>query len=283
MLPRCRFPAAGTAVDCAFSGGADSTALVILARAAGCQVTAHHVDHGIRPSSPAEAAQAGEITSALGVGFRLHRVNVAPGPNLEARARAARWACLPPAAMTGHTADDQAETLLLRLVRGAGADGLAAMDPDVRHPILSLRRHETEALCRAEGVEWVEDPSNQAPDHRRNRIRAEVIPLLAEIAQRDVTPLLTRTADLLRDDAAFLDGLAAQIDPTDARAVAAAPVVLARRALRLWLTEAGYPPDAATIERVLEVARGTHVGCEIGGGRRVDRQRQLLRITPPTR
>jgi tRNA(Ile)-lysidine synthase len=270
-------------VDCALSGGADSTALVILAQAAGCRVTAHHVDHRIRPESDSEAQQAAHIATQLGVQFVLHRVTVAPGPNLEARARTARFSCLPAEVMTGHTADDQAETVVMRLIRGAGSEGLSAMSYDQRHPILRLRRTETEALCRAFSVPWVTDTSNEDAAFQRNRIRAEVLPLLSEVAVRDVVPLITRTAEILHDESAYLDSLALALDPTDAKALSAAPVVLARRAVRIWLNRQGYPPDSATVERVLNVARGLHIACEIGGMLRVERHQQRLRVTTSSR
>ena len=206
---------------------------------------------------------------------------VEAGPNLEARARDARRRVLPPDAMTGHTADDQAETVLTRLVRGAGATGLAAMAPGERHPILALRRHETAAVCSELGITPVSDPSNDLPVAWRNRIRAELIPLAADIAGRDVVPIIVRTAELLRADDEFLDDLATAIDPTDARAVATADPVLARRALRRWLSEDAYPPDAAAIERVIAVARGEGTACELPGGRRVERTNQRFRIIPP--
>jgi tRNA(Ile)-lysidine synthase len=278
LLARCTFPPPGTTLHCAFSGGPDSTALVWLARAAGCHPIAHHVDHGLRDGSAADAERARVIADRLAVEFVLYSVDVGPGPNLEARARAARFAAIPESAATGHTADDQAETLLLRLLRGAATTGLAAMRPGPTHPILVLRRHETRALCDELGIDPVLDPTNRTPDPWRNRVRHELLPLAADIARRDVVPILTRTADLLRDDDAFLDGLAAALDPTDARAIAAAPPVLARRALRRWLTQAGYPPDRASIERVLAVARGDAVACQIAGGRRVERSNQHFRI-----
>jgi tRNA(Ile)-lysidine synthase len=284
-LPRCTFPATGSPVVCAFSGGPDSTALVALARRHGLTVTAHHVDHQLRPESGAEAEQAGRIAAALGIAFVLHRVPVTAGPNLEARARAVRRGVLPHDALTGHTADDQAETVLLRLLRGSGASGLAAIEPGARHPLLRLRRAETHAIAAAVAAEYevalVRDASNDSPAHRRNRVRHEALPLLADIAGRDVVPLLTRTADLLRADEAFLDALATGIDPTDAKALSAAEPVLARRAVRRWLATDGYPPDAAAVERVLEVARGAALACELAGGVRVARTGQRLSIRPP--
>ena len=278
LLRRCAFPSPGTAVSCAFSGGADSTALIALAKAAGCTVTATHVDHGLRPTSDAEADQARSIADAVGVVFRRIHVDIEPGPNLEARAREARLAALPPGSLTGHTLDDQAETMLINLLRGAGTTGLAGIRPGPTKPILALRRSETREVCAALGHDVIEDPSNADPRFVRNRVRAELLPLLDDIAGRDVAVLLARAADLLADDAALLDELASAIDPTDAKAVAAADPRLGRRALRIWLTREGYPPDLATVTRVLDVARGLSRGCDVGSGRRVERKDQRLRM-----
>jgi len=233
----------------------------VLAVAAGCDTTLVHVDHGLRPGSAAEA-------------------EVVDGPNLEARARDARYAVLPSDVLTGHTADDQAETVLLHLLRGASLNGLAAMRPGPRRPLLALRRSETHGLCAALGLELVTDPSNLDRRHLRNAVRLDLLPALSEAASRDLVPILTRQADLARDDADLLDSLAAEIDPSDAKAVAAAPPALARRALRSWLTES-HPPDAATVERVLAVARGEATATDVGGGRRVERSHQRLRLTGP--
>jgi tRNA(Ile)-lysidine synthase len=278
LLPRCSFPPAGTRVACAFSGGADSTALLALAAAAGCPVTAIHVDHGLRPDSAADATCAQALATALGADFRLVTVEVAAGPNLEARARDARLAALPPGALTGHTADDRAETILINLLRGSGLDGLTAMGPDQTRPLLALRRHETRSLCADLGLTPVDDPSNTDPRFVRNRVRGELLPLMADIADRDVVPLVLRTAETAAADLAWLDAAAAAIDPTDALILAAAPVAIARRAVRRWLNRDGYPPDAGTVERVLSVARGDHVACEIAGGLRVERHKQRLSV-----
>ena len=91
----------------------------------------------------------------------------------------------------------------------------------------------------------------------------------------DVVPVLTRQADVLRDDDALLDELARTIDPTDAKALTAAPRVLARRAVRLWLS-GDYPPDVATVDRVLGVAVGNATACDIEGARRIRRSQQRL-------
>jgi len=269
----------------AVSGGADSTALLALAVATGRPVTAYHVDHGLRPGGPDEAAQVARCCASLGAGFVALEAELEAGPNLEARARAARRALLPRGVATGHTMDDQAETLLINLVRGAGATGLKAMVPGAAHPLLGLRRSETRGLCAALGLPWFEDPTNTSPRFVRNRIRHEVLPLLGAVAERDVVPLLARSAALLGDDDALLDAMAEEVvpDPSSAPAVRAAPVPLARRRLRGWLTEAGgYPPSLAEVDRVRAVAAGEVVATELGRGRRVGRHRGVLMVERPS-
>ena len=280
LLPRCTFPPAGTPVVCGLSGGADSTALVALAVAGGCAVTAIHVHHGLRAGADHDAQVAEATAARLGADFRVEYVELRDGPNLEARARAARRAALGPGALTGHTADDQAETVLLALLRGSGATGLGAITPGPQHPILALRRSETEALCRHLDLEVAEDPTNSDRRFRRNRIRHELLPLLDDIAERDVTVLLNRTANLLRDDDRLLDDLASTIDPTDIDALVDAPVPLAVRAVRTWLERDGYPPDAAAVARVLAVAHGDSAACELAGGLRVERRGNRLVLFP---
>jgi tRNA(Ile)-lysidine synthase len=280
LLARCSFPPAGAPVTCAVSGGPDSLALLVLATEAGCEVTAVHVDHGLRTGSAAEAEVVAAAAERYGAAFRSETVAVEPGPNLEARARSLRWAVLPREALTGHTADDQAETVLLNLLRGAGLPGLAGMQRH-RHPLLALRRSETRALCAEEGLDPVDDPSNLDPAHRRNRIRHEVLPLLNDVAGRDVVPLLARQADLIRADHDLLGLLATAVDPTDARELRKADRALARRAVRAWVREgtgSDHPPDAATVERVLAVARGEARGTEVGGGWSVARTEGRLRL-----
>lgn len=281
LLERCQFPRPGEPIDCAVSGGADSTTLMALAVAHGCRVTAYHVDHGLRAESATEAGIVARTAARVGAAFVARAVVCAPGPNLEARARAMRYAALPAGVATGHTADDQAETVLLNLVRGAGRAGLAGMRPGPRHPILALRRAETEAYARALGVEVVEDTSNADARFRRNRVRSEVIPLLDAIADRDVVGLIARQCDVLRDESDLLDSLAAGIDAADVVALREAPLPLARRAVRSWLRRAlpdCYPPDAAAVDRVLGVARGEATACEVAGGARVRRSKGRLSV-----
>jgi tRNA(Ile)-lysidine synthase len=283
LLARCTFAPAGTAVVCGVSGGADSLALLVLAVAAGCEVTAVHVDHGLRPGSDAEADVVAEVARCRGAEFRSEVVHVEPGSNLEARARAARLGVLGPDAALGHTADDRAETMLVNLLRGAGPDGLAAIRRGPRHPILGLRRSETRALCAAEGLTPVDDPSNADPAFVRNRIRHEVLPLLADVAGRDLVPVLDRQADLCATVVDHLLAEAATIDVTDARAVRSAPLAIGRVAVREWLRAdhpEHHPPDAATVERVLAVARGDALAAEVGRGRSVRRSQGRLSLRP---
>jgi len=285
LVARCTFPPADTALACAVSGGADSLALLVLAAAAGCDVTAIHVDHGLRPGSGAEADVVASAAARVGARFESLVVSVPVGPNLEARARAARFAALPAEVATGHTMDDQAETILVNLLRGAGSDGLAGMEPGVRHPLLALRRNETHALCAAAGLVPVCDPSNADPSFVRNRVRHELLPLCADVAGRDPVPLLARQAAVLRDEVALMETLAldALPDAADAKAVARAPRPLARRALRRWLRAEGggdHPPSLAEVDRTLAVATGSAVGTELTGGRRVRRTGGRLRVEP---
>jgi hypoxanthine phosphoribosyltransferase len=295
LLGRCTFGPAGGAVTCAVSGGPDSMALLVLAAASGRAVTAVHVDHGLRPGSATEADLVAAVARRFGARFRSHRVAVAPGPNLEARARAARWSVLPADAATGHTMDDQAETVLANLLRGSGRDGAAGMRRGPRHPILGLRRREARALCDALGVPYVLDPSNDDPRFLRNRIRHELLPLCAAVARRDPVPLLCRHAELTGDEADLLDRLAhlAVGDPARAAALTGVPEPLARRAVRQWLRAEGatapddgpgggrHAPTRAAVDAVLDVAAQRARGTELPGGARVRRTAGRLRVEPP--
>jgi len=277
LLERCNFPAPGTAVSCAVSGGADSMALMVLAHAHGLSVTAVHVDHQLRTESHRDIDVITPVAQQLSIPLVAHVVAVESGPNLEARARDARYEVLPIDVMTGHTADDQAETVLINLLRSAASQGLGAMRPDTRRPLLGLRRVDTHELCRALDIRPVQDETNSDPSFVRNRVRNELLPLMTDIAQRDLVPMLTRTADILRADNDLLDELASVIDPTDALALARAPLPLSRRAIRQWLARP-YPPDLATVDRVLAVARGEALACDIGQNREIRRSKQRLTL-----
>ncbi len=173
------------------SGGADSMALALLgrgwARARGGDVVALVADHGLRAESAAEAELARARLAAEGVAALVLRLGLRPGPRLAERARAARLSALEEAAagrgilhlLLAHHAGDQAETVLMRLLRGSGPDGLAAMAAlretarvRVLRPLLGVAPGRLRALLAATGVEWVEDPSNRDPGTLRGRLRA---------------------------------------------------------------------------------------------------------------
>ncbi len=279
LLPRCDYPPEGGRLACGVSGGADSLALLVLALEAGCVPVAYHVDHGIRPDSAGDVEVVERAAETIGVEVVPLRVEVAPGPNLEARARKARFSVLPPGVSTGHTADDQAETVLLNLLRGSSTAGLAGMASGPRHPILKLRRAETRAVCVEAGIEWFEDPTNAELGPLRNRVRHELLPEMNELARRDLVPILCRQAELMADDEALLDELSLELDPTSPRHLTGAPAPLARRAVRHWLRELGedgLPPSSAAVERVLGVAAGLARACDVGRGVAVRRRRGRL-------
>lgn len=270
---------------CAVSGGADSSALLVLASAAGCEVTAHHVDHGIRASTEHESHMVASLAERFGAHFVAHTAKVEPGPNLEARARHARFELLPAEVVTGHTLDDRAETMLLNLMRGAARTGMSPLRSASRHPLVRLRRAETVALCESLTIDVVTDPSNTDPAFLRNRVRHELLPLLDDMSQRDVAAVLNRQADVFADEDELLDSLAAEIDPTDAKAIAKAAPVLARRALRNFISSEwalGHPPSGEAVERALQVARGNATACDLEGGHRIHRTHQKLRLVPPS-
>jgi tRNA(Ile)-lysidine synthase len=127
------------------------------------------------------------------------------------------------------------------------------------------------------GIAVVHDVTNTDSRFLRNRIRHELLPAMNDISQRDLVPLLVRTADVLRADDDLLTELALAIDPTDAKALAAAPLPRAHRALRRWLSDP-YPPDLATLNRVLLVAKGEVLACDIGENRQIRRSKQRLTL-----
>jgi tRNA(Ile)-lysidine synthase len=275
----------------ACSGGADSLALLAFAVALGLEPVAVHVDHGIRSGAGDESIHVATYAAGLGARFRSERVSVAPGPNVEARARAARYDALERArvasgaevVLVGHTADDQAETVILNLLRGSASGGLGAMATrraNLVRPMLDLRRTDTEAVCAAIGVEPLTDPMNDDVSLRRVWVRREVLPLLSAGAGRDLVPVLARQAEILRSESDELDRQAGAAwpgaGPPAARALAALAPVLARRAVRLWV---GAPvPSFAEVERVLAVARGTARAAQLAGGRTVVRSAGELRL-----
>jgi tRNA(Ile)-lysidine synthase len=257
----------------AFSGGPDSLALLMLAAAAG-PVAAMTVDHALRAESADEASDAAGTAAALDVPHRIARVTVAvAGEGLQGEARRARYAALADwaaaeglaAILTAHHADDQAETMLMRLARGAGLSGLSGIRParplvagsDVMlfRPLLGWRKAELEAIVAASGVAPARDPSNANPRFGRTAARA----LLADTPWLDSTRVAA-SADHLRDADAALDILAGRLLADAARvdgdtvvfAPGGAPHDLCRRTLiRLFSAHFGTSPDGPALGRLM--------------------------------
>ena len=255
----------------ACSGGADSTALLAAARAvAPGRVHVAVIDHGLQEGSAERSAALVADLVAQGVPAAVHGVVVDGGGGLEAAARRARYGALRTArphpdspVLLGHTLDDQAETVLLGLGRGSGARSLAGMrtwDPPWLRPLLGLRRADTAAACRSQGLTFWDDPHNVDPRFTRVRLRSEVLPLLEEVLGGGVAEALARTAAQLRDDGEALDAAACDVlaraaaadddaqlaeqgaDDTavlDTAVLAVAPAAVRRRALRTWLGARG--------------------------------------------
>jgi tRNA(Ile)-lysidine synthase len=216
--------AGGERVLVGVSGGADSVALLaaLLALAPDLRLDLHvlHVDHRLRPDSARDAEFVLDLARRLNVPAEVARVDVATRGSVEAAARNARHGALEAAAARlgatrialGHTADDQAETVLMRLLEGAGVRGLAAIPPvrgRIIRPLIEARRRDVESALRGANLAWIEDPTNRDPKFLRNRIRHELLPLLSSGHDADVVPALTRTAVLAREATQSLDRFAA--------------------------------------------------------------------------
>ncbi len=288
LLEDCDFSPPGTSVDLAVSGGPDSLGLLLLALERGLDVTVHHVDHHLRPSSAADASFVRDVASRLGVAYRLHDVEVAPGGNVEALARAQRRRVLPAGTLTGHTMDDLAETVLLNMMRGAGLEGLSPMVNDATKPLRYLRRADLRHFVNTSGLEARHDETNDSPAFRRNRVRHELLPIMNDVAGRDVVPLLARQARVLFEDRTWLDELAlSDVDvalaDVDCRELVTWPHARLTRWLRVRLSTTTpdgdtYAPTSDEIARSLDVVRGTVVACELSGGRRLSRRDQRLTL-----
>ncbi|SHE43946.1 tRNA(Ile)-lysidine synthase [Ferrithrix thermotolerans DSM 19514] len=286
ILSRCYFRRLdqSIAIEAAVSGGADSLALVILAKVSGFDVIAHHVDHQIRPDSSLEADMVQEQLDPLGVHLIRHKVSVSPGPNLEERAREARYGVLPEDVSTGHTADDQVETVIYNLMRGAALKGLSGMELSKRHPILGVRKYETDAICSAVGLIPLSDPSNRDPKFVRNRVRNEVIPLLCDVAKRDVVPIIYRTALLLRQDHEAVSSLYDDFCPMTLEELRKGSSYL----ISMWLRDRIYRETALQLswfhtQRCLEVVRGGPRSTSLPNDYILIRKSGVLKLILPTK
>ena len=327
---RLALPAGGERVVVAVSGGADSVALLLAVdelmkggRLA-LEVRVAHLDHGLRGEAGrkdalwveelADSLKFEAVVGRAAVKERAERTN----DNLEQAARRARYeflaevaaACGARVVLTGHTMDDQAETVLLRLLRGSGAEGLGGMElvralvetSDVRlaRPLMGwARRAETEKYCLERGVEFRRDEMNEDESFARVRVRRRLLPLMREFNPR-VVESLVRTAELLREDASTLKAAAAALlkaareeekagrglgssvaGSLSVDILAGAPLAVRRRALRLWIAEGRGDlrrlelVHLVGVEKLLAGERGGRV-AELPGGSFVERRRGRL-------
>jgi tRNA(Ile)-lysidine synthase len=278
----------------AVSGGGDSVALLLLAVDAGQQVRAVTVDHGLRPEAAAEAAWVGRLCAGLGVPHdTLQWQGWTGAGNLQDQARRARLSLIADWAMAaglgavalGHTQDDQAETVLMRLARRAGVDGLSAMSDRRRaqgmtwlRPLLSVSRDDLRAFLRARGQEWIDDPSNDAL--RFDRVKARHA--LTALAPLGLTAaVLAGVADQMRTARSALDhqteASARQIARIEGGDVVmdragfeGLPAEIRRRLLvgaLGWIGSADYGPRAASVQVLLTAVAagrgGTLAGCRV--------------------
>lgn len=303
--------AAGELVLVACSGGADSLALAVAAafvgERAGLRVGAVTVDHGLQDGSAGRAQAVAEALRKLGlVPVETATVVVGRAGGPEAAARAARYAALDAAAertgaaavLLGHTADDQAETVLLGLARGSGARALAGMPTRTgcyRRPLLRLTRATVREACLAYDLTPWEDPHNEDPAYTRSRIRHDLLPALEKGLGPGVAAALTRTARLLRADADALDAIAARAGQDCARdggldcvALAALPAAVRTRVLRAAAIAAGSPPGTLALghvealDRLVTDWRGQGP-LPLPGGVTASRRCAILLVDPPAR
>ncbi len=328
---RLGLPEAYANIILAVSGGADSTALLLavdeLINRDKLQVTPviAHLNHGLRDESKDDAQWVKKLAKDLGydvtVGTRdVKQAATKRKANLEQAARDARYDFLAKAAekkdskhvLTGHTQDDQAETVVMRLLRGSAAEGLSGSssvrplseDSEVQlvRPLMSwARRAETENYCRFKGIEFRSDSMNEDESFSRVRVRKQLMPLMQSFNNR-IVETLNRTANLLGEDASALSRQANLLIESaadtnnnetgapalDVKVLASAPAAVRRRALREWILRARgdlrrlETVHLVGVEKLLEGDRGGRV-AELPGGMKVSRKGGKLDVTPKKR
>jgi tRNA(Ile)-lysidine synthase len=317
-------PNRGGTIVVGFSGGADSLALsAVLARVAplnGTAITLVHVDHKLRAESHDEVELAARLAASLGLPFVRqtcpgHPANAFPGVGIEEAARRMRYVALSnvahdlnaDAVAIAHHGDDQAETVLLHLLRGSGLRGAAAMSEismisipwwgnadgqiaiQLWRPLLSESRSTVRQYALKTGLEPIEDPSNRDPVFLRNRIRHEVVPLLQSI-NPDVSAMLGRYASIAGEEDLILDQLSAtafqRCESCDGGLVVASllneALPIQRRVIRAWLLESDFSGELSfeRVAAVVGLARRRRGGTavELGVGWSVSYQRGMLTV-----
>ena len=290
------------AIVLAVSGGPDSMALLrgaarlVETDAVRWSLRVAHLDHALRPESADDAAFVADAARRVGLRCTVERVDVADvaqrtGRSIEEAGREARYAFLERVAtdgaviMTAHTADDDAETVLINLLRGTGPSGMAGIPPRrgrIVRPLLACRRHELPVLLDAAGVTYRVDPSNADPAFLRTRVRNELVPLLERLRPGAVERIgrfsrLAAADDALLDDIATGELARRRTEDGGIDWHEAPPDAIGRRVLRLAI---GHPaPAAERIEALLEATRGRGgVTVELGRGRVASVRGRIIRI-----
>jgi tRNA(Ile)-lysidine synthase len=278
------------------SGGADSVCLLDVAMRLGALVSALHVNYGLRAESDSDADFCRGLCELLGVPLALERVSVPPEGNLQAQARDLRYALAERHAAggryaTGHTASDQAETVLYRLAVSPGRRallGMAARRGQLVRPLLEVTRDATRSYCRARGLEWVEDASNEDARFSRARVRKEVLPALRELnpaAERTIV----ETSRLLADEAEVLERVVDEVlsrlgqealPSAELRGLAPGLARLVLRRLAERASGGAHALSRADCDAILTLGeRGGSAALDLGGGLRAVSEYGVLRFT----
>jgi len=327
---KLKLPTTNETLVVGVSGGADSTALLLALnelKSAGklsVNICVAHLDHKLRAASGQDARWVSALAAKFGYECVIGRAKVAElaranNDNLEQAARQARYVFLERTArrksakyvLTAHTMDDQAETVLLRLMRGSAGAGLGGMEAirpltanasiQLVRPLLWARRSDTETYCRLRKAEYLVDETNSDPALSRVRVRQQLLPLMQSFNNR-IVEALSRTAAQLREDRAVLfndaDDLLQRASlsdedeldetrapPLNVKLLANEPPALRRRALRQWLSEARGSArrlemvHLLAVEKLLEGSAGGRT-VELPGGGRVRRSKNRLEFEP---
>ena len=332
---RLKLPLAEENFVVAVSGGADSTALflaldeLISANKLNIQLCVAHLDHRLRKSSAKDAQWVKKLAQQFGYDVVIGRSKVLEkaresNDNLEQAARTARYEFLERTAsrknaayvLTGHTMDDQAETILMRLMRGSSSAGLSGIDAirtfkkdgkiKLVRPLLLVRRADTENYCRLRRVEFLSDEMNLDEQFSRVKVRKQLLPLMQTFNNK-VVEALSRTATLLKEDSAALfdradellrhatlvggdqyeDDVETNRTSLNVGVLSAAPPAVRRRALRQWISAAKGDTrrlemaHLVAVEKLLEGGQGGRI-VELPGGSRVRRRKNRLEFEAKT-
>jgi tRNA(Ile)-lysidine synthase len=290
------------------SGGRDSVALLHQLHAAGFRrLIVCHLDHGLRAESAADGCFVEKLAGQLGFEFVLGREDVAAlarqrKKSVETTAREVRYAFFArvarerdcPRLFLAHHADDQVETLLFNLFRGAGASGLSGMSAlcarivdgialQISRPLLATWREEIDAYIARHHLSFVEDASNADGKFTRNRLRHEIIPELERAFGRDIRHAIWRSAEILHAEDELLDSLLGPILPElSVPALAAEPVAVQRRRLHAWLKSHNVPAVGfVEVEGVRALLHGHPAKANLPGGWHARRRARRLFLEPP--